>query len=159
MTDKNGVEILTGHIVRITGAYFKNDNGLYLVDRSPGDPSWFGRDHSLIHISPKGKISTAKYRIGFWPIMVTTNSRAKYAEAKKWNAEHAQIEVVSIKDTTEIEEHFRASAAGYAKRYHDYALRFGDECQEAVRSKAVMELCKAVADRIAVEQAQAKAPA
>ena len=31
MFDKNGVEIRTGHIVKVTGAFFKNDNGLYYV--------------------------------------------------------------------------------------------------------------------------------
>ena len=36
MLDKNGVEICTGQVVKVTGAFFKNDNGLYL---------------SLIHIS------------------------------------------------------------------------------------------------------------
>ena len=45
MLDKNGVEIRTGCIVEITGAYFKNDNGLYFVQRSPGDPSWCGKDY------------------------------------------------------------------------------------------------------------------
>ena len=40
MFDKNGHEIKTGDIVEITGAYFKNDNGLYFVDNSPGDPNW-----------------------------------------------------------------------------------------------------------------------
>ena len=32
MLDKNGVEILTGMVVEITGAYFKNDNGFWFVD-------------------------------------------------------------------------------------------------------------------------------
>ena len=42
MLDKNGVEIKTGDIVEISGAYFKNDNGLYFVTHSPGDPTWSG---------------------------------------------------------------------------------------------------------------------
>ena len=63
MKDKNGIEIKTGMIVKISGAYFKNDNGLYYVDNSPGDPSWSGRDYSLHKISKAGKISTAKRQI------------------------------------------------------------------------------------------------
>ena len=51
MLDKNGVEIKTGDIVEISGAYFKNDNGLYFVTHSPGDPTWSGRDYSLKRIS------------------------------------------------------------------------------------------------------------
>ena len=57
MTDKNGVEIKTGMVVRISGAYFKKDNGLYYVDSSPGDPSWCGKDHCLRKITRKGEIS------------------------------------------------------------------------------------------------------
>ena len=38
MVDKNGVEMKTGDIVRVSGAYFKNDNGLWFIERSPGDP-------------------------------------------------------------------------------------------------------------------------
>ena len=51
MLDKNGVEIRTGCIVEITGAYFKNDNGLWFVEHSPGDPSWCGSDRSEEHTS------------------------------------------------------------------------------------------------------------
>lgn len=65
MLDKNGIEIKTGMIVEIAGAFFKNDNGLYFVQASPGDPSWCGSDHSLKRISKSGKISTAKYSQGF----------------------------------------------------------------------------------------------
>ena len=54
MLDKNGVEIKTGDIVEISGAYFKNDNGLYFVTHSPGDPTWSGRDYSLKRISKYG---------------------------------------------------------------------------------------------------------
>ena len=62
MIDKNGIEIKTGMIVEITGAYFKNDNALYFVTNSPGDPSWCGSDHSLKRISKAGKISADNLR-------------------------------------------------------------------------------------------------
>ena len=55
MLDKNGIEIKTGDVVEITGAYFKNDNGFYYVEHSAGDPGWSGRDHSLRKISKRGK--------------------------------------------------------------------------------------------------------
>lgn len=54
MFDKNGVEIRTGHIVKVTGAFFKNDNGLYYVEHSPGDPSWSGQDHCLKKVCKDG---------------------------------------------------------------------------------------------------------
>lgn len=93
MLDKNGVEIKTGDIVEISGAYFKNDNGLYFVTHSPGDPTWSGRDYSLKRISKYGKISKAKYNLCFWPISVFVSDRFKAAQATSWNREHATIEV------------------------------------------------------------------
>lgn len=93
MLDKNGVEIKSGDIVEITGAFFKNDNGLYFVESSPGDPSWSGTDNCLKKISKAGKISTAKYNICFWPITAFVSDRAKTAKARRWNREHAAIEV------------------------------------------------------------------
>ena len=62
MLDKNGVKMRTGDIVRITDAFFKNDNGLYFIENSPGDPNWCGRDHCLKKISKSGKISKAKHK-------------------------------------------------------------------------------------------------
>lgn len=38
MFDKNGVEIRTGQVVKVTGAFFKNDNGLYFVEKLPRRP-------------------------------------------------------------------------------------------------------------------------
>ena len=51
MKEKNGIEMKTGDIVEISGAYFKNDNGLYFIEYSPGDPSWSGLDYCLKRIS------------------------------------------------------------------------------------------------------------
>lgn len=93
MLDKNGVEIKTGDIVEITGAFFKNDNGLYFVECSPGDPSWSGKDYCLKKISKAGKISTAKYNLCFWPILTFVSDQAKTVKAHQWNREHATIEV------------------------------------------------------------------
>lgn len=123
MLDKNGVEIKTGQIVEITGAYFKNDNGLYFVTRSPGDPGWCGSDYSLMRVSKTGKVSKSKYNLCFWPIMVCVSDRFKATEARTWNKEHAQIEVkpVTAKDLkygAEIAAYFQAQAdelIGYIK--------------------------------------------
>ena len=94
MLDKNGIEIKTGDIVRITGAYFKTDNALYFVEHSDGDPDWCGKDHCLLKIKRNGELSKAKNSTCFWPIMVTVNGYEKYTTAKLWNKEHAQIEIV-----------------------------------------------------------------
>ena len=92
MNDKNNRPMKTGDVVEITGAYFKNDNGLYFVEHTPGDPNWSGRDHCLRRIKRNGELSTAKDNICFWPISVYVNSRDKRAAANQWNQAHAEIE-------------------------------------------------------------------
>lgn len=66
MVDKNGVEMKTGDVVLISGAFFKNDNGLWFIERSPGDPSWCGSSYSLTK-SSSGTVSPARQNITFAP--------------------------------------------------------------------------------------------
>jgi hypothetical protein len=75
MFDKNNVEIKTGDIVKIEGAYFKVDNGLYFVENVPGNVTWCGSDLSLHKITKKGELSIAKYSTGSWPLFICTNNR------------------------------------------------------------------------------------
>lgn len=137
MLDKNGVEIKTGCIVQITGAYFKNDNGLYFVENSPGDPSWCGSDHSLRKIGKTGKISKAKYNICFWPIGVFVSDRFKAAEARKWNAEHAEIEVKALKNMAEVAAHFQAEAEAMNDRIRWTSWNFGEDHPEVGKLKTL----------------------
>ena len=95
MTDKNGKEIRKGDKVMITGAYFKNDNGMWKVAHAPGDPDWFGSDYSLRRLNKDGTESKSKNNITFWPLCVFVNSYCKRMEAKAHNAANAQIEVLA----------------------------------------------------------------
>ena len=94
MQDKNGIEMKTGMVVKIEGAYFKSDNGLYFIAHAPGDPTWCGSDYSLHKITTKG-MPKEHHAVGFWPLYVTVSSREKRIAAKKHNDENATIEVVS----------------------------------------------------------------
>lgn len=145
MLDKNGVEIRTGCIVEITGAYFKNDNGLYFVQRSPGDPSWCGRDYSLKKISKAGKISKAKYSLCFWPIVSVVSDRWKTAEANAWNKAHAQIEVSAIKNMGEVAAYFQAEADALNDRIRWMVYNFGEDHQGVAQLKALQAHYEAVA--------------
>lgn len=145
MKDKNGIEIKTGMIVEITGAYFKSDNGLYFVASSPGDPSWCGRDYSLRKISKRGKASTAKNNIGFWPIFVTVSSSAKSAEASRWNKEHAAIEVVSLDNMSEVVAYFRAKAEDMAGSIRRLSWDFGEASDIVKRHEAIKAHYEAIA--------------
>jgi hypothetical protein len=148
MTDRNGTEIKTGNIVRITGAYFKNDNGLYYVEHSPGDPGWCGKDHCLKKISKTGKISKATYNICFWPIMVTV-SGPKYYEAKRWNAENAQIEVMpSLKNMSEVAGFFREKAASVVCEINRLAWNFGEDHPTVLMNREIAQHYEMIAQAI-----------
>lgn len=95
MKDKNGVEMKKGDVVVISGAYFKNDNGMWVVEHAPGDPDWFGSDYSLRKLNKDGSRSKAKNNICFWPIFITVSSYEKRLAAKAHNAKYAQIEVIA----------------------------------------------------------------
>lgn len=148
MTDKNGVEIKTGNIVEITGAYFKSDNGLYFVESSPGDPNWCGKDYSLHKIGKSGKISTAKHHICFWPIGVYVSDRFKSAEARRWNREHATIEVKTIDNMAEVVARFREKAEVVAGRAQRAAWDFGEGAEIVREYEAIQAHYEAVARSI-----------
>ena len=69
-----------------------------MVTHSPGDEHWCGKDHALCRCSKKGKLSKGKYRMAFWPLMVTVNDEWKRYKAKRHNVMNAQIEVVGHVD-------------------------------------------------------------
>lgn len=148
MTDKNGVEIKTGAIVKISGAFFKNDNGLYFVQASPGDPSWSGRDHCLKRISKSGKISTAKYSTCFWPIGIFLNNRAKAAEARRWNADHAEIEVEEIKNMEEVAAYFQERADDLRAYIKREVWDFGEDAECVKKDRTILTHYEAVAAEI-----------
>ena len=101
MLDKNGNKIKTGDVVIVDGAYVNRHNGRYVVTHSPGDKGWSGGYHCMHKVKMNGTPCKAKYSLCFWPIMQTMNNRDEKIKAKKWDAEHATIEVVGHMDVTE----------------------------------------------------------
>lgn len=152
MTDKNGREIKTGMIVQITGAYFANDNGLYFVDNSPGDPTWCGRDHSLKKICKNGRISTAKRNICFWPIGIFISDAWKAAEARRWNKEHAQIEVVPLENMDEVRRHFEEQAQQLESVIRRHEWDWGKDSPHIIKEREMLAHYRAVAASIQERQ-------
>lgn len=152
MTDKNNRPMKTGDVVEITGAYFKNDNGLYFVEHTPGDPNWSGRDHCLRRIKRNGELSTAKYNICFWPISAYVNSRDKRAAANQWNREHAEIEIKTFPHTEHIAAYFADEAASLDATIKRYTWDFGEDCQTVQDTKETQAFYRSVADGLRTEQ-------
>ena len=152
MTDKNNRPMKTGDVVEITGAYFKNDNGLYFVEHTPGDPNWSGRDHCLRRIKRNGELSTAKDNICFWPISVYVNSRDKRAAANQWNREHAEIEIKTFPHTEHIAAYFASEADSLDVTIKRYTWDFGEDCQTVKDTKETQAFYRSVADGLRTEQ-------
>ncbi len=156
MLDKNGTEIKTGAIVEISGAYFKNDNGLYFIQASPGDPSWSGSDHSLKRISKTGKISTAKYSHCFWPICVFISNRTKAAEARQWNKEHAEIQVREIANMEEVAAYFRNKADSLRELIKRDIWDFGEDSECVKKGRGILAHYEEVSHSVSSTKTQAK---
>lgn len=155
MNDKNNRTMKTGDVVEITGAYFKNDNGLYFVEHTPGDPNWSGRDHCLRRIKRNGELSTAKDNICFWPISAFVNSRDKRAAANQWNQEHAEIEIKTFPNTAHIAKFFAAEADSLNATIKRYTWDFGEDCQTVKDAKETQAFYRSVADGLRAEQTAA----
>lgn len=152
MTDKNNRTMKTGDVVEITGAYFKNDNGLYFVEHTPGDPNWSGRDHCLRRIKRNGELSTAKDNICLWPISAFVNSRDKRAAANQWNREHAEIEIKTFPHTEHIAAYFASEADSLDVTIKRYTWDFGEDCQTVKDTKETQAFYRSVADGLRAEQ-------
>mgnify|MGYP000115667086 CR=1 FL=1 len=137
MLDKNGVEIRTGQVVKVTGAFFKNDNGLYFVDNSPGDPSWSGHDYCLKKVCRNGRLSSSARNICFWPIAVFTNDRTKNAQADAWNREHSEIEVVTLPDMSGVLGYFREKLEQTNSSIQRLIWNFGEKNEGVQREKTI----------------------
>lgn len=148
MLDKNGIEIKTGDIVEITGAYFKNDNGLYFVANSPQNPFWSGSDHCCHKISKAGRISKAKHHLCFWPISVFVNDRTLRAEANQWNAEHAQIEVKTIDNMAEVIGYFQQELNDLQGSIQRMIWDYGEESEPVKKYKTMAQAYYDIIERI-----------
>lgn len=156
MKDKNDVQIKAGDIVRIEGAFFKNDNGLYYVEQDGTNKAYCGGDSlTLYKICKNGKLSTAKYNICFFPIISTVSDHTKTAQANAWNKEHATIEIVYNVDNSRVIERFEEEARR-AKEAADYYKLRGYSESYTICYDYSFEYYHAAAERMKAEKEQTK---
>lgn len=148
MKDKNGVELKTGQVVKVEGAYFKNQNGLYFVEASPGDPHWSGNDYSLRRIKRNGELAKTD-SISFWPLCSFVGDKFKRAEAKQWNAEHATIEAQEFSKLEHIEAFYTEEAERMEGTVKRYRWDFGESSNPYKQAVEIQEFYKAVAESLA----------
>lgn len=148
MYDKNGIEIKTGMVVRVSNAYFKTDNGLFFVTHSPNDPTWCGRYYSLHKLGKTGKVSTTKYNVGSWPVTSYVNDALKSALCADHNKQYAEIEVIKdFQNTKEIANYFANLAHEIGEQLEWMEFHWG-KGNEYFAAKERHDFFKAVSDSL-----------
>ena len=93
--DKNGIELRVGHVVRIEGGFFKNNNGIFRISHAPFNPDWNGTDYCMKKINKRDySDSKSKYSINFYPLSTMVNDREKNRIAREHNKKNVTIEVI-----------------------------------------------------------------
>ncbi len=159
MKDSNGKEIRTGDFVRVSGAYFKTSNGLFLVTSAGDTPNCYGGSVWMHKVKQSGELcvnragSTQSLPIGYY-----CSDARKNREAKAHDAENLRFEVVDNVPTYYAAEHFRAEAQKYGEQAEYQRQQFGNDRAEQART--LSDFYTAVAERLAesAEQPKAKEP-
>lgn len=138
MLDSNGIEMATGMVVEIKNAYFKNDNGLYLITHTPGDESWCGSDYGLKRIKRNGEPAKTN-PVAFWPLCSFTSDRFKNASADKWNKENATITVKNLKSNEHLISFFTKNLEELKERKKYTEWNWGDGHPEVKRLENTIE--------------------
>lgn len=151
--DINNRAIRTGDLVRISNAYNKSSNGIFIVTRTPGDPSWLGNYLSLLKVTNAGIPSTAKYRVNDWPLHSYVNGREKRAIADGWNMHNATIEVLqkSPAQRENIARLFHEAEIIHQNLADDYARRFGKTSNLTTDEITLTAHYRAIAEYVAAE--------
>lgn len=134
-TEEAPKEFQPGDVVRISGGYHANSNGLFFVTNctKPG--------HYYLHpLTKAGKLRKAS--IQFWPLVSYCSDRQKNYEARRHNAEHARIEAAPEVPTCYVAEYYRQRLAETIERAEDQERRgycySGDTRAETDRLAAVV---------------------
>lgn len=144
----DNITMKTGYIVKVSGAYSKAQNGLYVVITSPGDPTTSGRDYRLLRVTQAGKVSQSDRSTIDWPLRTWSNNRDYCTKANAWNKAHAEITHASVKDMSEIVAYFRVKSDDANKRAEHYAIQWGEDNRDAKLSREISAFYASVVSRI-----------
>lgn len=148
MKDKNGKEMRTGDIVKVSGAYTKRHNGYFVIEHTPGDVSWLGEDYSLQRLKKNGEYSNGSYTTQFWPLSYFSNNKTHNELAREHDSKNATIEIVENINTEFIIANFNEKSEKSLKAAKDYAWRFGEDSEVTKKTIAQSEHYKKVVEYI-----------
>lgn len=156
MKDKNGREMRTGDIVKVSGAYTKRHNGLFVIEHTPGDVSWLGEDYSLQKLKKNGEYSNGSYTTQFWPLSYFSNNGEHNAAAREHDSKNATIEIVGNINTEFIIKHFEEESENSFESAKTWAWRFSEDSEVTKKEIARAEHYKKVVDYIKGKEEKAE---
>lgn len=141
----------TGDIVEISDAFFKCDNGLFLVTKSYENPHYTCEkgEYALKKISQNGKIN--KKSCTLFPLRAFVNDAKKRVEANAWNKENVKIKLAYVSDMSEVIAHFQEEADNAAARAKNYAWDWGEDSNVVKMEKDAAEFYQSVVNRLKSE--------
>lgn len=148
MKDKNGKEMRTGDIVKVSGAYTKRHNGYFVIEHTPGDVSWLGSDYSLERLKKNGEYSNGSYTTQFWPLSYFSNNREHNAAAREHDSKNATIEIVGNINTEFIIAHFEEESKNSMEQSKVWGWQFGEDSETTKKAVARSEHYKKVVEYI-----------
>lgn len=98
-----------GDIVRVSGGYHANSNGLFFIEAESGRGGWW-----LKPITKAGKLRKASDQS--WPLVSYMSDRLKAAEAKRHNQINAKMEPAPEVPACYVADFFRTQAAELAEK-------------------------------------------
>lgn len=137
-----------GDIVRVSGGYFANSNGLFFIAHASGSDWW------LEPITKAGKIK--KNGAQFWPLKSFCSDSFKNAAARKHNAEHAKMELAPGVPSCYVAQYFRDEAKKGFEAADDQERR---GCTYAAETRARAEAMQKIANRFSADDVPPEAPA
>ncbi len=161
MNDTNGREIKTGDFITISGAYFKNSNGLFLVEHANDAPGYETGNVWLHKCKKSGELclDRAGTTLGL-PMSYYCSDGKKNRAAREHDRANLRYEITEGVPTWHAAEHFKKTAAEYADRAENQRRLWGENSEDAKKTQNSADFYAAVATRLmqTAEQPKEKEP-
>ena len=150
MYDSNNREIRTGDFVTVSGAYFKNNNGLWLVTEASDAPDYMGDSVYLHKVKKSGElcVESAGNSMSL-PLHYYCSDWKKNAAAKEHDAVNLRYEVTEGVNTHYAAEYYRNKIENFEKRIPQYKCSSVQwQKDEATKMQGWIEYYTAVVERL-----------
>lgn len=155
MLDNNGREIRTGDFLTISGAYFKNSNGVYLVTNASDAPDYCGDSVYLHKVKKNGELCIGNYSTESLPMGYYCSDWKKNKAAKEHDKINLRYEVTDGIPTYYAAKHFRKKVENYTDQF-ERSKRNGSNEVVLNEIQARIDYYRAAANRLSESAVEPK---